>query len=373
MRIFFPILFLLLSFSTTCQEYFLFIGTYSGTGSKGIYVYKFDDSTGKLTWVNNTDKSVVSPSFLTIAPTGKFVYACTEARIKNAGSVSAFAFNKKSGSLKFINKQPSGGDNPVYLSVNHNNTWLVNANYFGGNLSAFPINADGSLQPFSQLIQHTGKSINPERQEAAHVHSTVFSPAQDYLLVPDLGIDKIMIYRFDETQQSPLTTTQPAFTNTTSGSGPRHLAFHPNGRFAYLIEELSGTVSVYNYHKGTLDSTQRISTHTDDASGPFGSADIHLSPDGRFLYVSNRGKENNITLFSIDDLTGKLNLVGYESTRGEVPRNFTISPSGNFLLVANEKTGNVIVFKRNKKNGKLEYAGIEISIPQPSCLQFLKN
>lgn len=372
MRIYFSILLLLISFSAICKEYFLFIGTYSGTGSKGIYVYKFDDLTGKLSWVSNTDESVVSPSFLTIASNGEYVYACTETRIKNAGSVSAFAFDKETGILKFINKQPSGGDNPVYLSVNHDNTWLVIANYFGGNLSAFPINADGSLRPFTQIIQHTGKSINSERQENAHVHSTVFSPAQDYLLVPDLGIDKVMVYRFDETLQSPLMETQPAFTHTTPGSGPRHLAFHPNGKYAYLIEELSGTVSVYNYHKGTLDSIQRIATHFDDAIAPFGSADIHLSPDGKFLYASNRGKENNIAIFSVA-ADGKLKLVGFESTRGDVPRNFSLSPSGNFLLVANEKTGNIVVFKRNKKNGMLKYAGIEINIPQPSCLQFLKN
>ena len=372
MRIFLQILLLLICFSATCKEYFLFIGTYSGTGSKGIYVYKFDDSTGELSWVSNTDESVISPSFLTIASNGKYVYACTEARIKNAGSVSAFEFEKKSGSLKFINKQASGGDNPVYLSVNSDNTWLVNANYYGGNLSAFPINADGSLQPFTQLIQHTGKSINPERQENAHVHSTVFSPTEDYLFVPDLGIDKIMVYRFDESQQIALTEIQPSFINSTPGSGPRHLAFYPNGKYAYLVEELSGTVSVYNYREGTLDSIQRIATHAGDASGPFGSADIHLSPDGRFLYVSNRGKENNVTIFSVD-ANGKLKLIGYESARGEVPRNFTISPSGNFLLVANEKTGNIVVFKREMKTGMLEYAGIQISIPQPSCLQFLKN
>ncbi len=373
MRNFFSFLLLLFSVSGTCKEYFLFIGTYSGTGSKGIYVYKFDDSSGKLSWVSNTDESVVSPSFLAIAPSGKRLYACTEARIKNAGSVSAFAFDRETGTLKFINKQPSGGDNPVYLSVSENNNWLVNANYFGGNLSAFPINVDGSLQPYTQLIQHTGKSVNPDRQENAHVHSTVFSPSQDYLLVPDLGIDKVMIYRFDENQQSPLTAMQPEFINVIAGSGPRHLVFHPNGRYAYLVEELSGTVAVYNYREGTLDSIQRIATHPEDASGPFGSADIHLSPDGKFLYASNRGKENNIAIFSIDDLSGKLKPVGYQSTLGEVPRNFTIDPSGNFLLAANEKSGNIIVFRRDKKTGMLEYTGIQISIPQPSCLQFLKN
>ena len=364
-------LLLSISLAASCQKYFLFIGTYTGSGSKGIYVYTFDAATGKAQWVSNTE-GIVNPSYLAIAPGGLLLYACTETRIADAGGISAFRFNRAKGSLTFINKQSSGGDNPAYVSVHNSGKWVIAANYSGGSLSAFPVNANGSLQPFSQLIQHTGTSVNKQRQEKAHVHATVFSPEGDHLFVPDLGMDKVMIYKFNSSAQKPLQSESPAFVNTEPGSGPRHFIFHPNKRWAYLIEEMGGTVVAYNYKKGKLDVMQQIATHGDTAKGDFGSADIHISPDGKFLYASNRGNENNITIFSVNRATGKLSLIGYQSTMGIMPRNFTIDPSGKYLLAANQKTGNIVIFKRDVRTGLLQYTGEQINIPEPVCLKMIE-
>ncbi|MEO7292731.1 MAG: lactonase family protein, partial [Ginsengibacter sp.] len=359
------------SFVANCQKYFLFIGTYTGSGSKGIYVYSFDAVSGKAQWISNTE-GVVNPSYLAIAPGGNFLYACTETRTLNAGGISAFRFDREKGSLTFINKQSSGGDNPAYVSVHKNGRWVIAGNYSGGSLAAFPVNADGSIQPYSQMVQHTGTSINKQRQEAPHVHSTVFSPKGDYLFVPDLGLDKVMIYKFDPTSQKPLQPASPAFAATDPGSGPRHFIFHSNKKWAYLIEEMGGKVVAYNYKKGKLNAMQQIATHADTAKGNFGSADIHLSPDGKFLYASNRGNENNITIFSVDRSSGKLSLKGFQSTMGIQPRNFTIDPSGKYLLAANQKTGNIVIFKRDEVTGLLQYTGEQINIPEPVCLKMIK-
>lgn len=363
-------LFLVISMNSNCQKYFLFIGTYTGTGSKGIYVYTFDATTGKAQWASNTT-DVVNPSYLAIAPANQVIYACTETSTVNDGGISAFKFNRNDGSLKFINKQSSGGDNPAYVTVNKTGKWVIAGNYSGGNLSAFPVNKDGSLQPYSQLIQHSGKSLNASRQDKPHVHSTVFSPKEDYLFVPDLGIDKVMIYKFDASSKQPLHAATQPFVNTDPGTGPRHFIFHPNKKFAYLVEEMGGTVVAYSYKKGRLKIIQQVAAHADTATGEFGSADIHLSPDRKFLYVSNRGNENNIAIFSVDD-AGMLRVVGYQSTMGIKPRNFIIDPSGNYLLAANQQTNNIVIFKRDVKTGLLKYTGEQVSILQPVCLKMMQ-
>ncbi|MDQ6610138.1 MAG: lactonase family protein, partial [Bacteroidota bacterium] len=250
--------------------------------------------------------------------------------------------------------------------------WVVAGNYSGGSLVAFPINEDGSIKPYSQLITHTGNSINKSRQEMAHVHSTVFSPRGDYLFTPDLGMDKVMIYRFTPSLQKPLQPALLPYSATMPGSGPRHFIFHDNGKWAYLIEEMAGAIIGYNYKNGRLSKFQQIATHPDTASGEFGSADIHISPDGKFLYASNRGKENNITIFKIDKKTGMLSTVGYQSTMGVKPRNFCIDPTGNYLLAANQDSGNIVIFKRDKATGLLKYTGDQIMIPEPVCLKMIK-
>jgi len=371
MRIIYFFILCLFSSSSQAQKYFLFIGTYTGSGSKGIYVYQFDATTGKAKWISNTD-SIVNPSYLAIAPGGNYLYACTETRTVNAGGVSAFSFNRKNGILHLINKQSSGGDNPAYVAIHKTGKWVTAGNYSGGSISVFAVNKDGSLEPYSQLIQHEGSSLNKARQEKAHVHATVFSPDNNHLLVPDLGLDKVMIYDFNSKRNQPLKQAQQEYEATLPGSGPRHLDFHPNGKWAYLIQEMSGAVVAYKYKKGSLQKLQEIASHSDTATGEFGSADIHISPDGKFLYASNRGRENNIAIFKINDTTGQLSTVGYQSTIGIKPRNFCIDPSGKYLLAANQQTGDIVIFKRDMQTGLLTPTGDQIKIPEPVCLKMIK-
>ena len=361
---------LLVSCVCNAQTFYMFVGTYTNKDSKGIYVYKFDASTGKVQWVSNTN-GVVNPSYLAIAPDEKHIYAVTETATNNDGSISAFSFDRSSGNLSFINKQSSGGANPCYITVNKTNQWVVVANYTGGSLSAFPLNSDGSLQPYSQLLQHTGAGSNKQRQEKAHVHSTVFSPAHDYLFSPDLGEDKVYTYKFNASLPKPLLPGNPPYTATEPGSGPRHFTFHPNNKYAYVMEELSGNVTAYKYKKGNLGFMQRISAHAAGYRGSIGSADIHVSPDGKFLYTSNRGDANTIAIFSIDKKSGRLTSVGHQSTMGKTPRNFIIDPTGNYLLVANQATDNIVIFKRDKQTGLLTNTGEQVKVSMPVCIQMM--
>ncbi|MFV5692603.1 lactonase family protein [Flavobacterium sp. LT1R49] len=363
---FFFILFV--SFNCYSQNSYVFVGSYNSDKNKeGIYVFQLDTLTGNLKNIT-TVKNILNPSYLTVSPNGKYVFACTETRTPNAGSVSSFEFKPQNKALTFINSQKSGGENPVYLSVHKNGKWLVNANYTQGSVSVYPITADGKINPIVQKFSYSEGSINKERQERSHVHSAVFSPNYDFVFLPDLGADKIRSYRFDYTKKLPLLENQYPFTQATLGSGPRHFTFHPDGKFAYCVEEISGTISVYAYGNGKLDPIQRINTHTDALKEGFSSADIHISPDGRFLYASNRGEENNIAIFSIES-NGTLKTVGYQSTFGKTPRIFTIDSAGKFLIVANQTSGNVVVFKRNLVTGLLKKSGTEINVENASCVQ----
>ena len=373
------------------QSYYLLVGTYTNmgstsstpprdsTGSKGIYVYRWDAATGQATLLSHTT-GVVNPSFLDIAPDGQHVYAATETRTTGAGSISAFLLDRGSGTLQFINKVPGGGDNPVYVAVHRSGRWVALANYTGGSLSVFPIRADGTLLPYVQNIQHTGHSVNPTRQEKSHVHSVVFSPDNRTLYAQDLGEDSISIYEFNSAVAQPLRVTNtggqtaPAKVSTTPGSGPRHLTFHPNGKYAYLIEEMGGSVDVFQYYPGTghLQLLQRIAAHADTAKGPFRSSDIHVSADGRFLYATNRESESNIAVFAVDPKKGTLRTIGYQSVLGKEPRNFMLDPTGNFLLVANQDSNAVVVFKIDKETGLLEPTGQRLDVPSPSCLKMVR-
>ena len=354
------------------QQQYLLVGTYTHTGSKGIYVYSFNPETGSLDWVSNTD-SIANPSFLAVTRDKKFVYACTDSRTPNAGSVSAFSFDIATGQLRFINKHPTGGFNPVHIAVHESGKWVITANYTGGTISVFPISGDGSLQPFAQDVKLQGSSMNKERQEGSHVHSTVFSPDYKFLYAPDLGTDKVMQNQFNTSVSTPLSPLPIASVAALPGSGPRHFTFHPKGMYAYLIEELSGAITAYGYNKktGMLNPFQRMATHPADSTGPFGSAGIHISPDGKFLYASNRGTENNIAIFSINQTNGKSVLKGFHSSLGLHPRNFTLDKSGNYLLVANMLSDTIVVFKRNVRSGFLTATGVTIKVPQPSCLEMI--
>ncbi len=353
----------------SAQQFYLFVGTYTGPeGGDGIFVFRFDGRTGKLSPVSRVP-DLVNPSYLAIAPDGNFLYACTGSRIPNGGGVSSFRFDKTTGQLTFVNKQDSGGDNPVYVSVHHSGKWVINANYTGASLSAFPIQADGSLAPAAQVISYADSTIINHRDDKSHIHSAVFSPLQDYAFFPDLGADKIRMFAFQPESKQPF-LLQPAVPMT-AGSGPRHIAFHPNRKFAYCIEEFGGAVTAFQYTQGKLDSIQRIFTHIPGQPQPYASADIHISPDGKFLYASNRGKENTIAVFRIHPKTGLLTSRGVESTYGKHPRNFIIDPTGHYVLVGNMESNTLVVLKRNFKTGFLSKTDVEVSVKAPACLKML--
>jgi 6-phosphogluconolactonase len=246
------------AYGQTSSKTFLFVGTYTeGKPDLGIYVYEFDSQSGHLK-LNSNAENITNPSFLTISPNGYYLYACTDTKLPNEGSVTAFKIDSLSGKILLINKQPSGGENPVYLTVYKDNKFIVNGNYTEGNVSVFTANEDGSLNPYSQIIQFADSSINKMRQDKAHIHSTVFSPRQDFIFLPDLGSDKIRVFKFDSINSKPLISVDKYLVNSVLGSGPRHFTFHPNGKFAYCIEELSGMISAYSYDNGILDSIQSL-------------------------------------------------------------------------------------------------------------------
>jgi 6-phosphogluconolactonase len=351
------------------QESYLIIGTYTeAKPDKGIYIYSFNNVTGELKFVSNGE-GITNPSYLTLSSNGKFIYACSETQMPNSGSISAFGFNN--GKITFINKVPSGGDNPAYLALHKSGKFLVNANYTGGSASVIRVKKDGSLES-DTTFKFTGKSIIPGRQDSPHIHAAVFSPNHNFVYLTDLGSD--MIWSYSITRKNQTVKRYPAGSaSTLPGSGPRHLVFHSNKLFGYCIEELSGTVSAYLYSKGELSPIQRIATHDPSVKGPYGSADIHISSDGKFLYASNRGTENTISIFSINQVTGLLTFVGNQSTLGDHPRNFIIDQTGNFLLVGNMLSNEIVVFKRNKETGLLTETGIKISVPKPACLYLIRK
>lgn len=353
------------------QNTYAFFGSFNrDKNTEGIFVYKLDTISGKLSKITSFT-GILNPSFLTLSPDGKYVFACTESKTKNGGSVSSFEFSRENKTLTFINKQKSGGENPVYLTVHKNGKWLVNGNYTEGSISVYPISEGGKIEPFVQNFQFTEGSVDKGRQDRAHIHSTVFSPNFDYIFFPDLGADKIRTYKFDNEKTQPLQEAEIPFTKTTLGSGPRHFTFHPNGKFAYCIEEMGGAVSVYSYEKGKLNNLQRIYTHSEKYKEDFESSDVHISPDGKFLYASNRGRENNIAIFSIQN-DGTLKIINYQSIKGKHPRVFALDPSGKFLIATNAQSGNVVVFKRNIETGLLKKVGRKVKIKEVSCVQIRK-
>jgi 6-phosphogluconolactonase len=351
------------------ENYRLVIGTYTSGKSEGIYLYDFNIKTGEATRVSVT-KDIANPSYLGVSPDQKYIYAVSERNGGgNAGQVYAYAYNKAKGELTFINKQPSGGDDPCYVSVSRNGKWVIAGNYSSGSLKALR-SAGGHLYDENKAILHEGKGIKPERQEKPHVHATYLSPDNKTLYVPDLGIDQVVVYRFDSYSGQ---LTRKASVSVEPGSGPRHIEIHPNGKFAYVMEELKGNVSVFaiDGKNGTLKPLQTISAAAEGFSGDMGSADIHVSSDGKFVYASNRGNANDIAIFSVDPKKGTLTKVANQPVLGIAPRNFTLDPSENFLLVANMKSDEIVVFSRDKNSGKLTDTGKRISVPTPVCLKWI--
>jgi len=353
----------------TSSNYFLFVGTYTGEGSEGIYLYKFDASTGSIDSIGVT-KGVDNPSYLTLSEDHSNLYAVNETADSVSSTVSAFSFDKKKEELTFLNKQSSMGGAPCYISIDNSGKAVFVGNYVGGSVSLYPVRDDGSLANAKATIQHRGNSVNKNRQNSPHVHCTVLSADGDHLLVSDLGTDKIYGYAFDS--QNLSLDSKPAFTYTAkAGAGPRHITNHPNGQFAYAINELNGSVVAFEYEAGSLQELQMISTLPENYEGVISGADIRISPDGEFLYASNREDLNDIVIYSIDRKQGTLTKVGRHSTKGVHPRNFTIDPTGKYLMVANRKTDNIVIFKRDREDGSLEATGKEIKVSQPVCLKLI--
>jgi 6-phosphogluconolactonase len=352
---------------------YLLVGTYTSGKSDGIYVFRFNELTGDAVFVDSVITS--NPSYLAVSHNGKFVYAVNEkedsTRFSDGGHIAAFSFNKDNGSLQFLNKQSSGGVHPCYISVDKTGKWAIAGNYSSGTIGVVGIKKDGSLDTLKQRIEHFGYGMNSDRQQGPHVHCTYIGKDNKYVFVPDLGIDKVMIYHFNE-KTGELSENEIPFALSEPGAGPRHIEFHPNGKFAYLIEELNGTVSAFYYlpKTGELNMFQTVSALPPEYNGSIGSADIHISPDGKFLYATNRGESNTIATFSIDKM-GMLMPLAHDSTMGKTPRNFNFDPSGNFLLVANQNSDNIVIFKRDKQTGLLTDTGKRIDVGNPVCLKWI--
>jgi 6-phosphogluconolactonase len=350
----------------------LYIGTYTAGKSEGIYLYDLNLKSGELKH-RATTRSVINPSYITISANRRYLYAVNEVGEfagKQSGAVSAFAIDQRTGALKLLNQQPSEGSDPCYVTVDKSGKFVLVANYTGGSVAALPVKADGSLDAANDVKHDSGSSINRERQQGPHAHCIILDPANRFAYACDLGTDKIMIYRFDARHGKLIPNSQP-FVQVDPGAGPRHLTFHRSRPFAYVINELHATITVFAQDpmKGTLKSVQTIATLPQAFHGENTSADIHVSPDGRFLYCSNRG-HNSIAAFRINPRTGKLEFIAHESTGGLGPRNFVIDPTGTFLLAANQRSDNVVTFRIDVKTGQLRTTGKVATVPTPVCLKF---
>lgn len=351
-------------------DYNLLVGTYTKQGkSDGIYVYNFNVKTGDFSLKSNAP-GIANPSYLAVSKNGKKVYSVSEAG-RGKGSISAFDFNTSSGELKLINSVSSGGDGPCYVEVDKDDKVVFSGNYSGGTLAAIHVKEDGSLDPSIHVIKHEGASVNKDNQSKPHVHCTVLSPDNKYLMVADLGTDKVHTYKFDKNAAEPLSPADPAYVSATAGAGPRHLTFHPNGKFAYVVNELDGSVTAYNYADGKLTPMHSITMLKEGFKGTIEGADIHCSPDGKFLYASNREESNEILIYAIGK-NGQLKYAGRQSTLGKAPRNFVIDPTGRFVLVGNQNSDEIVIFTRNAKTGLLTDTGKRISVGMPVCLKFVK-
>lgn len=356
------------------KEMLLYVGTYTSKGSEGIYVYKFDAETGELSKLH-TVKDVVQPSFLTIDKSRKYLYAVNETEEfegKKSGAVSAFAIDQKTGDLKFLNKVSSLGGAPCHISVSDNGKFTLVANYLGGNVSVLPIEANGKLGTSVDLQQHTGSGPNKDRQEAAHAHSINLDQKNRFAIACDLGVDKVFIYKFDAQNGKLKPNPAQNVFQTKPGAGPRHFAFHPKGKFAFVINELDTTISslAFDAEKGTLKEIQTVPTLPESFKGANTCADIHASPDGKFLYGTNRGHDSFV-VYKIDEKTGKLEYVEHTPTGGKTPRNFTIAPNGKFLLAANQNSDSIIVFRIDKNSGKLTATENKAEVSMPVCLKLI--
>lgn len=362
----------------TARDYFVYVGTYPSGGSKGIYLYRFDEKSSHLT-SSGLATQIANPSFLATDPGHRSLYAVTDTDAPISGSnalqvantISSFRIDPADGSLKFINRVSSGGKDPIHLIVDNTGKILFAANYDSGSVASFAIRPDGGIGAMTGFDQHHGSSVNRDRQEGPHAHEVVVSPDNRFLFVPDLGLDRILIYRIDEAKRS-FVPNHPAYVAVRGGLGPRHFVFAPGRQFAYAVCEMGSSVVAFSYDResGALTPIQTISTLPAGFSGEDDSAEIQVDRAGRFLYASNRGQDA-ITEFEIDKSTGKLTTVQNISTGGKTPRNFVIDPTGRYLIAANQDSNNVVLFKIDSATGRLTPANQTEEIGAPVCLLFV--
>lgn len=360
------------------QNYFVYVGTFTnlkdgGHRSEGIYIFRLNGTESKLYPVGAV-RGLLSPSFLALHPTGRYLYAVNEVKQfegKIGGAISAFAIDRKTGGLTPLNRQFSRGADPCYVSVDKEGRWLLASNYSGGNAIVYPILPDGSLGKETAFVQHQGSGPNAVRQEAAHAHSIQMDPTNRFVLIADLGLDQVVVYRLD-LQKGTLAPNNPPGAKLPPGSGPRHLVFHPNQSWMYVANELNSTVSVFacDLINGRFDLLQTLSTLPEGFSEENTVADIHLAHGGRWLFVSNRGHDS-LASFAVDNLSGRLTALGHTPTGGQTPRNFNLDPSNNLLLAANQDSDSIVTFRLDAATGTLTRTGEVTAVPRPVCVVFL--
>jgi len=367
----------LASLAAAPQEYLMYVGGYTFKSGKGIYAYRFDPASGKLTPLGLAAETL-NPSFLAIQPNGRFLYTVNEFAsnefppdAKKNGTISAFSADDKTGKLTLLNSVSSGGAFVPHLAVDASGRTLVAVNYQSGSTVAFPIHADGKLGEVSSLIQHSGSSVDPKRQTGPHPHGVAIAPGNRFVIIPDRGTDRLVVYRLDA-GESKLSPNDPPFTKLKPGSGPRHFAFRPDAKFGYSIDEISSTVTALRWDgkAGSLTEVQTISTLPSPPPEGNIAAEVVTDRRGRFLYGSNRGHDS-IAVFSVDGPTGKLDIIQDVPTEGRTPRNFTLDPTGGFLFVANQDSDNVVAFKIDPSTGKLSPTGDKYDVSLPVCVLFV--
>jgi 6-phosphogluconolactonase len=359
--------------ATSGEAMRVFIGTYTGAKSKGIYVSRFDSATGRLT-APELVAETASPSFLALHPGGRFLYAVGETvnlGDKRTGAVSAFSLDVKTGKLALLNRQSSGGAGPCHLAVDATGKCLLVANYGSGSIAALPIQADGTLGEPGAVIQHQGSSVNPRRQAGPHAHFIIPDPANRFALTCDLGLDQVLVYRLDPAK-AKLTANEPPFAAVKPGAGPRHLAFDPSGRFVFLINEMGSTLTAFAYdaQRGALKELHTVSTLPETFNGESTCAEVQVHPSGKFVYGSNRGHDS-IAVFGFDSESGKLTCLEHQSTQGKTPRHFALDPSGRWLLAENQGSDSIVVFRVDPKTGRLSPTGQTVSVGAPVCAVFV--
>jgi 6-phosphogluconolactonase len=357
----------------TKGSYLVYVGTYTGPESKGVYAFRFDSSSGKAT-APGVVAETTNPSFLALDSTHRYLYAVNEVgdyKGEKSGGVSAFAIDGKTGKLTFLNEVSSRGADPCHLTLDKAGKYVLVANYTGGSVASFPVLPDGRLGEASAVVQHTGHGPNAERQEAPHAHEIQLTADNRFAIAADLGLDELLVYRF-ESAKGTLTANDPPFGKTDPGAGPRHFVFHPNGKFVFVLNEMGGSVTSFAYdaRTGGLRKLETVPSLASDFKGSNDSAEIVADRSGKFLYAANRGP-SDIAVFAVDSRKGKLRLVEHVPTKGKTPRNFAIDPSGKYLFAANQDSNNIVVFRIDGKTGRLTDTGEVIAVPSPVSVVFM--